>query len=161
MWRIVNRLGMNLLAASQRYTRHQPCWKRYAKQRPGHDVQIDVKFIEPITAGPTRRTPVHRYRRMHPAAGAADLPALGPEDRDPVPGICVLTAAPPDQEDPNRHSNLVLATGDSSGEAGLRDSGVPAHACHRCLTEWGSRLLPVDRGASGAIVGWRVRLGAR
>ena len=48
-------LGMNRLPASQRYKRHKQRWKRYEKRRPGHHVQIDVKFIEPITTGPYRR----------------------------------------------------------------------------------------------------------
>ena len=51
VWRILKRLGMNRLPASQRYKRHTGRWKRYEKQRPGHHVQIDVKFIEPITTG--------------------------------------------------------------------------------------------------------------
>jgi transposase len=42
VWRILKRLGMNRLPASQRYKRHTGRWKRYEKQRPGHYVQIDV-----------------------------------------------------------------------------------------------------------------------
>ena len=55
VWRILKRLGMERLPASQRYKRHHRRWKRYEQQRPGHHVQIDVKFIEPITCGPHRR----------------------------------------------------------------------------------------------------------
>jgi len=51
VWRILKRLGMNRLPASQRYKRHAGRWKRYEKQRPGHHVRIDVKFIEPIATG--------------------------------------------------------------------------------------------------------------
>ena len=80
VWRILKRLDLNRLPASQRYKRHDKRWKRYEKQLPGHRVQIDVKFIEPpIAARPPRPAqvlPVHRDRRLHPAAGAADLPAL-------------------------------------------------------------------------------------
>jgi hypothetical protein len=47
VWRILERLGMNRLPASQRHRRREQRWKRYEKQRPGHHVQIDVKFIEP------------------------------------------------------------------------------------------------------------------
>jgi transposase InsO family protein len=39
---------MNRLPASQRYKRKQTRWKRYEKARPGHHVQIDVKFLEPL-----------------------------------------------------------------------------------------------------------------
>lgn len=45
LWRILKRLGMNRLPASQRYKRHTGRWKRYEKQRPGHYLQIDIKFI--------------------------------------------------------------------------------------------------------------------
>jgi transposase InsO family protein len=48
VWRILRRLDMNRLPASQRYRRHVDRWKRYEKPQPGHRVQIDVKFIAPI-----------------------------------------------------------------------------------------------------------------
>jgi transposase InsO family protein len=56
VWRILKRLGMNRLPASQRYKRHDRRWKRYEKQRPGHQLQVDVKFIEPLgQAGKRKR----------------------------------------------------------------------------------------------------------
>jgi len=48
VWRILKRLELNRLPSSQRYKRHTQRWKRYEKPLPGHRVQIDVKFIEPI-----------------------------------------------------------------------------------------------------------------
>jgi len=48
IWRILKRLELNRLPASQRYKRHDRRWKRYEKQLPGHRVQVDVKFIEPL-----------------------------------------------------------------------------------------------------------------
>ena len=48
VWRILHKLGLNRLPASQRYKRTQTRWKRYEKQRPGHQLQVDVKFIEPL-----------------------------------------------------------------------------------------------------------------
>ncbi|MEV6340546.1 helix-turn-helix domain-containing protein [Nocardia vinacea] len=48
VWRILKRLDMGRLPASQRYKRHDRRWKRYEKQRPGHHVQVDVKFVEPL-----------------------------------------------------------------------------------------------------------------
>ncbi|MBO0879866.1 MAG: IS481 family transposase [Mycobacterium sp.] len=48
VWRILHRLDLGRLPASQRYQRHDRRWKRYEKQRPGHQVQIDVKFVEPL-----------------------------------------------------------------------------------------------------------------
>ncbi|AIJ23929.1 putative transposase [Amycolatopsis methanolica 239] len=64
VWRILKRLGMNRLPASQRYERHQQRWKCYEKQRPGHHVQIDVKFIEPITTGTAKRKRYYQYTAM-------------------------------------------------------------------------------------------------
>ena len=61
VWRILKRLNMNRLPASQRYKRHTGRWKRYEKQRPRHHVQIDVKFIEPITTGSGRRKRYYQY----------------------------------------------------------------------------------------------------
>ncbi len=54
IWRILNKLGMSRLPASQRYKRHMDRWKRYEKPLPGHRVQVDVKFIEPL-AGSRKR----------------------------------------------------------------------------------------------------------
>jgi hypothetical protein len=48
VWRVLKRLGLNRLPASQRYKRHERRWKRYEKPLPGHCVQIDVKFTEPL-----------------------------------------------------------------------------------------------------------------
>jgi transposase InsO family protein len=48
VWRILKRLELNRLPASQRYKRHDRRWKRYEKPLPGHRVQVDVKFIAPL-----------------------------------------------------------------------------------------------------------------
>src|SRR5271166_3782503 len=65
VWRILKRLDLNRLPASQRYTRLDRRWKRYEKQLPGHQVQIDVKFVEPLktAARPAvgRRTKYYQF----------------------------------------------------------------------------------------------------
>ena len=48
VWRILKRLDLNRLPASQRYKRLDKRWQRYEKQLPGHQIQIDVKFVEPL-----------------------------------------------------------------------------------------------------------------
>jgi transposase InsO family protein len=48
VWRILKRLDMNRLPASQRYKTHDRRWKRYEKPLPGHQIQVDVKFIAPM-----------------------------------------------------------------------------------------------------------------
>jgi transposase InsO family protein len=48
VWRILHKAGVSRLSASQRYKRRETRWKRYEKQRPGHQLQVDAKFIEPL-----------------------------------------------------------------------------------------------------------------
>jgi len=54
VWRVLDRLGMGWLLANQRYKRHKQRWKCYEKPQPGHQVQIDVKFIA-LIAGVTAK----------------------------------------------------------------------------------------------------------
>jgi transposase len=54
VWRVLKRLDLNRLPASQRYQRHDRRWQRYEKPLPGHRVQLDVKFIAPL-AGSRRK----------------------------------------------------------------------------------------------------------
>ena len=61
VWRILKRLGMNRLPASQRYQRRALRWKRYEKQRPGHQLQVDVKFIEPLGQTGLRRKKYYQF----------------------------------------------------------------------------------------------------
>ena len=65
VWRILKRLDLNRLPASQRYKRLDKRWKRYEKQLPGHQVQIDVKCLEPLktAARPAvgRRTKYYQF----------------------------------------------------------------------------------------------------
>ena len=55
VWRVLDRLGMGRLPANQRYKRHKQRWKRYEKPQPRHQVQIDVKFIAPISGVTTQK----------------------------------------------------------------------------------------------------------
>ena len=48
VWRILARLELNRLPASQKHKTYQKRWKRYEKPKPGHAVQVDVKFITPV-----------------------------------------------------------------------------------------------------------------
>ncbi|MEV3927309.1 hypothetical protein AB0K41_40920, partial [Actinomadura coerulea] len=58
IYRILRRLGLNRLPASQRYKSREKRYKRYEKQLPGNRVQIDVKFIEPLDVPNPPPTPV-------------------------------------------------------------------------------------------------------
>ncbi len=55
VWRILKRLDMSRLPASQRYKKLDKRWQRYEKQLPGHQLQVDVKFIAPIKGVTTKR----------------------------------------------------------------------------------------------------------
>lgn len=65
VWRILKRLDLNRLPASQRYKRLDKRWQRYEKQLPGHQVQLDVKFVQPLKTAvkPTvgRRTKYYQF----------------------------------------------------------------------------------------------------
>jgi transposase InsO family protein len=60
VWRILKRLELNRLPASQRYKRLDRRWQRYEKQLPGHQVQIDVKFIQPLKA-PAKKKKYYQF----------------------------------------------------------------------------------------------------
>lgn len=61
VWRILKRLDLNRLPASQRHKAHDRRWKRYEKQQPGHRVQIDVKFIGPIKNSAGKAKKYYQY----------------------------------------------------------------------------------------------------
>ena len=48
IWRILRRLGLSRLPASQRHVPYHKRWQRYEKPEPGHQLQLDVKFIAPL-----------------------------------------------------------------------------------------------------------------
>ena len=48
VWRILCRLDLNRLPASQEHESYQKRWRRYEKPQPGHAIQVDVKFITPV-----------------------------------------------------------------------------------------------------------------
>jgi len=55
VWRILKRVDLSRLPAYQRYQRHDRKWKRYEKPQPGHAVQVDVKFIAPLSASSKKK----------------------------------------------------------------------------------------------------------
>jgi transposase InsO family protein len=44
--RVLVRHGLNRLPANQKHRPHKRRWQRYEKPRPGHRIQVDVKFLE-------------------------------------------------------------------------------------------------------------------
>lgn len=73
VWRILCRLELNRLPASQKHKTYQKRWKRYEKPKPGHAVQVDVKFITPVGGAGETVLPVHRHRRLHPTTSPPGL----------------------------------------------------------------------------------------
>jgi transposase InsO family protein len=55
VWRILKKFELNRLPSSQRYKRKDRKWKRYEKQLPGHQIQIDVKFVDAIPGSGRRK----------------------------------------------------------------------------------------------------------
>jgi hypothetical protein len=60
VWRILKKFELNRLPSSQRYKRHDRKWKRYQRQLPGHQIQIDVKFVDAL-AGSGRRKKFYQF----------------------------------------------------------------------------------------------------
>jgi transposase InsO family protein len=52
--RILGNHGLSRLPANQKFQQHVKRWKRYEKARPGHRLQMDVKFLERIPGTKTR-----------------------------------------------------------------------------------------------------------
>jgi transposase InsO family protein len=46
--RILGKHGMSRLPANQKHQPHHERWRRYEKPRPGHRLQMDVKFLERV-----------------------------------------------------------------------------------------------------------------
>src|SRR5215203_7377778 len=74
VWRILKRLQMNRLPSSQRYKRHDRRLKLYEKPLPGHRVQLDVKFIEPLPGTVTR--PGRRHPKYYQFTAIDDCTRL-------------------------------------------------------------------------------------
>jgi transposase InsO family protein len=55
IYRILKRLKINRLPANQRYRPQKERFQRYEKPIPGHYLQLDVKFLEPIPGVTTKR----------------------------------------------------------------------------------------------------------
>jgi transposase len=75
VWRILKRVELNRLPASQRYQRRDRRWKRYEKPLPGHRVQIDVKFIQPLPAA-DGAPPARTRRRFYQFTAIDDCTRL-------------------------------------------------------------------------------------
>lgn len=58
IWRLLKRAGMNRLPTSMRYRRRQERFQRYEKPLPGHQLQVDVKFLDPL---PGQRRRYYQY----------------------------------------------------------------------------------------------------
>jgi transposase len=90
VWRILKRVDLNRLPASQRYKRLDKRWKRYESSCPDIKSKSTSNSLATEECGPARRwsahqvLPVHRDRRLHPTACPAHLPTLRPENRDPI-----------------------------------------------------------------------------
>lgn len=53
-WRILKRAGVSRLPSNMRHRRRQERFQRYEKPLPGHQLQVDVKFLAPVAGRPRR-----------------------------------------------------------------------------------------------------------
>ena len=107
--RILKRVGVNQLPASQRHRRHDQRWKRYEKPLPGHQVQVDVKFIEPIEGVTDRRyyqyTAIDDCTRLpFPRRGDPDRQRLRASSRA-LTGICSIVGSATHTSSRPRHGS--------------------------------------------------------
>jgi hypothetical protein len=88
VWRILKRLDVSRLPASQRYKRHKDRRKRHEKALPGHRIEIDVKFVTPMSGAERKkqRRPFGRpsASRDHIQSSHPQKLALKGQRRDPV-----------------------------------------------------------------------------
>lgn len=54
IWRLLKRAGVSRLPSNMRYQSREHRFKRYEKPLPGHQLQVDVKFLAPV-AGRARK----------------------------------------------------------------------------------------------------------
>jgi transposase len=99
VWRILKRLDLNRLPASQRYKRHDRRWKRYEKPLPGHRVQIDVKFVQGLPRPDLPARPL----RTCPRPGGGSTTSSPPSTTAPGCGCCGSTR-PPTRRPPSSSS---------------------------------------------------------
>jgi transposase len=147
VWRILKRLDLNRLPASQRYKRLDKRWQRYEKQLPGHQVQIDVKFVEPLktAARPAvgRRTKYYQFTAIDDCTRLRVLRIYPRCDQKTAIQFVdyVLERLPfPVQVIQTDIQAGCAALGLSCRPAG-KDRCRPAPACHRCLTDWSAERL--------------------
>jgi transposase len=148
VWRILKRLEMNRLPASQKHKTHDRRWKRYEKQLPGHRVQIDVKFVEPLptqarSGRGKRRRKFYQFTAIDDCTRLRVLRIYPQLNQDTAIQFAdyVLQRLPFAVE--------VIQTDIQSGCAALslfcrpagEDRRRPAPARHRCLTEWSAQRL--------------------
>ena len=87
--RILKRLELNRLPASQRYQRHDRRWSRDERPLPGHRVQLEVRFIAPAARHP-KANKHYQYTAIDDGTRLRVLriyPQQQPADRHPVPRL--------------------------------------------------------------------------
>ena len=62
VWRMLKKLGMNRLPASQRYKLHNKRWHRYEKPQPGHRLQAHMPDL--LTSAGVGDTPFRHYANI-------------------------------------------------------------------------------------------------
>ena len=122
VWRILHKAGVNRLPASQRYKRRETRWKRYEKQRPGHQLQVDVKFIEPSARRAARSATTSTPRSTTAPGCAFCAPTRATTSRPPSRFIDHVLSKLPFQS--TRFRPTTARSSDQSFHWHLLDKGI-------------------------------------
>lgn len=105
VWRILRKVGLNRLPASQRYKRRSTRWKRYEKQRPGHQLQVDVNHrpTAPSLARHSTNASDGRIRtHCHEPPSGAHLAPVGLPRSYPAWWVCIRPSLAAPARQPHR-----------------------------------------------------------
>ena len=152
VWRILKRLGLNRLPASQRYQRRALRWKRYEKQRPGHQLQVDVKFIQPL-GQPGRRGSSTSSPRSTTAPGyGCSAPTRAATKRPPSPSSttpCPSCPSPSSASKPTTAQNPApRSTGTCSTKASTMSRSNPGR--RGSTAKWSDPTASTPKSSTGS-----------
>jgi Homeodomain-like domain len=134
VWRVLKRLDLNRLPASQRHKRTTGAGGAMSRPLPGHRVQLDVKFIAPWLAHAASTTSSPPSTTAPACGSCASTPAQ-PADGHPVRRLRAGAAPVPGRGYPERPSILVVPVVLGSFGRTWPCSGGSAPVRCRCVTD--------------------------
>lgn len=123
VWRILKKVGMNRLPASQRYKPHNKRWHRYEKPQPGHRLQIDVKFIEPLAGSRNKHYQFTAIATAPDSESCGSTIAAAKPQRSASWTTCSRSS--PSRCTRSRPTTAPSSNPDSTGTSSIRASSTP------------------------------------